>query len=190
MSGSLVIPRGASVWQFTTKLVYQLKDALDNGEPSLLFTDVSCRLLGVKKPTDEDIEFTCAILKRARRRLQREHGLVTILVTQHLFDYGEPESAHDARMCVAMGGRPASGIRVASMKGTKDDLLFIASQQFYANVGRGFIRECNDRAAIEHHKGRLTAAAAKVMLKAISSTDDPHHLKHYKRMLKAINETH
>jgi hypothetical protein len=163
-----------------------LRTALGNGEHALTFVQLTARFMECRESqvTDDDIEGMRAYLKDARRGLQIEDDpLVTILVTSDYFTiyHANNRMPHDfdaAKGCCALHRRRAVGIRIATLRGHKDDPIFLAWIALNDRTADGIHSANNQRMLIEFQKRALSLPRVQ---KALGKA----RLEEFKKLLKA-----
>jgi len=157
-----------------TALTTVIRDALLNGDKFLFYEQLASRWLSVPehmiKP--DDIESLLYYLRRARQALERE-GVFTILVTAHYaenYRKSEPTDSYEAERSCALHGRRAVGIRLASLRNKRDDLMFIAYNHLNGLTVRGMQTAAVNRIASALKAKRLSRGVARELAIELAST--------------------
>jgi len=171
------------------RLANILETALKNGHKVLSFEQLTAKAKGVAvgAVTPNDVMKMRWDLDSARHRLQRDK-IITILVTQHYIDSftgkREPASMQQAYDCCALHGRRAAGIRLATLKNTKNDIMCIAWLHLNGLVSRGIQRNNLDRIAVEFDAKHLTSARAALLKSDVTDAGKPLHVPEFKKLLQ------
>jgi hypothetical protein len=157
-----------------------LQEALGNGQSALTFEDIAVKAMKIRTRdvTEKDVDAVRYYLPRARNWLEK-WNICTILVTEFYFDnhYGrrEPQSAARAKLCVALHGRLAAGIRLLTRKGVKDDVLGITWLWLNSRSASGIQSAILRRIAIEHSEDKLTLPEASKLARNTLAYKLPEH---------------
>src|SRR5215831_9283326 len=161
-----------------------LRASLENGNYRLTFKEIAQGHLSAKKMTKAEIAEGVDEIKRcwhgAERHLRSHWEICAILCTKFYFDgYDklEPTRPNELALCIAGGGinQGAFGVRLLTMKGTKNDPMAIAYLRLRTRNMRGMMSAIEDRATIEWKRGKLSKPIARRLVDNAVSPMLPFH---------------
>jgi hypothetical protein len=159
------------------RLTQYWKQALDNGHSRLTFEETA-RDLFERRPIERDIEEIRHCWHQSEKQLRRL-GTCVILVTETYFeDFNrrEPDNPQAIRMCIAGGkGCPAVGVRLLTMKGTKNDPMALAYLALRTRCVLGGVAAIEDRATIEWTRGKMSKRISRRIIDNATAPVLPYH---------------
>lgn len=169
-----------------THLTRYLKQSLDNGRYRLTWEEIGGDLFG-RNPTEQDVAEIRHCWHQSEKQLRRL-GTCCILVTDvyfESFEDTEPNQPHTIAACIAgyRGGKSA-GIRLLTMKGTRNDPMALAYLSLRSRAARGMVAALEDRATIEWTRGKMSKRVAKRMIDNVSAPVLPDHDKEFGELME------
>jgi hypothetical protein len=163
-----------------------LKEQLDNGSDRLTYEQIAQRIFGITRVTDDMIDEIKRCWHAAEKRL-RSRGTCAMLVTDIYFENfarKEPNKPHTIAACIALEGRPSAGIRLLTLKGSRNDPMAVAYFTIRTRNVHGSVSAIEDRATIEWTRGKLTKRVARRMIENVSKPVLPPSAEDFDQLMR------
>jgi hypothetical protein len=163
-----------------------LKTQLDNGNDRLTWEEIAKGIFGIKTVTEDHIEEIRHCWHLSEKRL-RARGTCAILVTEmyfDAFDKREPNTEQQMTACIALHGRPAAGVRLLTLKGSRNDPMAIMFLHLHSRNAQGMQAAILDRIAVEFSKGRLSKNRGQKLANRTMQPTLPLHEKEFDKLMR------
>jgi hypothetical protein len=167
-------------------LTRYLKGELENGHDRMRYEEIARALFKIKNVTEDHIAEIKRCWHSTEKQLRRR-GTCAMLVTERYFEEHakrEPNTEQQIILCIALHGRPAAGIRLLTLKGSRNDPMAIMFLRLNSRNAQGMQAAILDRIAVEWAKGRLSKARGQFLAGSLSEPALPRHEEEFLKMME------
>jgi hypothetical protein len=175
------------LWIQPKILADYLEKAFKNGYYRLTFDDIAIGIFRIKVPKDEHIESLRVAWQPAQKLLRRREMCAMLVSEMYFEDYArrEPRGVEAIKMCIAgYGGRRAGGVRLLTMKGSRNDPMALMYFHLRSRNVRGMVSAIEDRITTEWAHGKLTKPRARMLVDEVIEPVLPEHQAEFDQLMR------